>query len=244
VLARSEDGEALLGVRESGSGRSAALALDTTWEWVLAPSDPNGPAHHARFWRQLVLWLARRDGRPTDDVWVLSDRPRYLLADPDRPPRVEVTAGVGDEAAGPPQVTLTGPRGETAAVALRAAGSGDWRAVLRPAAPGSYRLRAAGQVGGAAKQAQATFAVEEQDLELASILADYEELRGIAEAGGGTFRPVGQLAGLLDELTSAARPAWEDVERRLAVASGRVFLAIVLGLLACEWALRRRWGLA
>jgi uncharacterized membrane protein len=242
VLARSEDGAPILGVREFAKGRSAALTVDTTWQWVFAPDDPNGPEHHARFWRQLVLWLAGRDGRPKEDLWVGTDRPRYLLADPDRPPQVEVRVGTRGAAA-PPKVMLTGPRGEAEAVALEAAGPGDWRAVLKPAAPGSYKLAAEAEVGGARKGAEATFAVEEQDLELATVLADHDALRRIAEAGGGTFRPVGELTRLLEELESASQPAWQPVERRVALAANRVFLVVFLGLLAAEWVLRRRWGL-
>lgn len=246
VLAESGDGAPLLAVRELGAGRSAALAVDTTWLWVLAPEDPAGPEHHARFWRHLVLWLAGRDGRPEGELWITAGRARYVVTDPGRPAHVEVRAGVGGASAGRPEVTLAGPGGGERDVPLSEAGSDLWRSVLRVSVPGSYTLRAEAEVDGAAKTAETTFEVTERDLELAEILADHEALREIAEAGGGTFRTLDGLPELLDELASegTAEPAFETVARRAEPTSEPLFVAAFLGLLAAEWVLRRHWGLA
>ena len=43
---------------------------------------------HKRFWRQIVLWLARRDQTAEGDVWVRLDNTRFFPGD-----RVEFTAG-------------------------------------------------------------------------------------------------------------------------------------------------------
>lgn len=246
VLAESGDGAPLLAVRELGAGRSAALAVDTTWLWVLAPEEPAGPEHHARFWRHLVLWLAGRDGRPEGELWITAGRARYVVTDPGRPAHVEVRAGVGGASAGRPEVTLAGPGGGERDVPLSEAGSDLWRSVLRVSVPGSYTLRAEAEVDGAAKTAETTFEVTERDLELAEILADHEALREIAEAGGGTFRTLDGLPELLDELASegTAEPAFETVARRAEPTSEPLFVAAFLGLLAAEWVLRRHWGLA
>jgi hypothetical protein len=63
----------LLAVQKFGKGRSAALAVDTTWQWFRGgpPRRPEDAEKegvlsasreaHLRFWRQLILWLAQQD---------------------------------------------------------------------------------------------------------------------------------------------------------------------------------------
>jgi uncharacterized membrane protein len=300
LLAESDGGKAILAVREHARGRAAGLTIDTTWQWVLA-SDAAGQGGrppvagaevHRRFWRQLVLWLAGRDGRPREDFWILTDRPRYSIADRARPPVAEVTVHAPAGAA--PRVRVAGPavvpgvsgeggmptqplRGHVlregdsmpserraghatrvdqgapgslgtsgpaeADIKVESAGAGEWRGSVGLGKPGEYTLSAAAEIGGAAKHAETLVSVEEQDFELAEILADHENLRRIAQAGGGMFREITGLRDLMADLAANLPPSYREIERRLPLAEGRVFLGIVVGLLAAEWALRRRWGL-
>jgi hypothetical protein len=231
----------LLAVRDTGVFRTAAFTADSTWLWVLSASDPQGPDRHARFWRGLVLWAARRDeaapGRA--DLAVLTDRLRYHLADPDRAPAVRAT--VYARAAGDvPRLRLTVPGGLVRDVALVAAGPGEWHADLLAAHPGAYRLEAEATVAGRPQTAETEFVVLQQDFEMTTLLADHEALRRTAEAGGGTFRTMDDLATLLKELAQADMQVFEPVERRRPLASGRVFLALVVALLSADWLLRRR----
>lgn len=246
VLAASEAGKPLLAVRDLGRSRSAVLAVETTWLWVLAPEDPAGPEHHARFWRHLVLWLAGREDGPKGDLWVAADRARYVAPGPDRPVHVEVRAGVGGKDASRLAVGLTGPDGAKRDVVLSEAGPGLWRRVLRLSEPGSYTLRAEARVDGGDRTAETTFELEVRDPELADVLADHDALRQIARVGGGTFRTLDDLPALLDDLASAAasEPESEPVMQRAEVTSTPLFVAAFLALLACEWVLRRHWGLA
>ena len=57
VLAESENGKPLLVAQNFGNGRVMAFAGWSTWRWWL---DGFQEAHQ-RFWRQVVLWLARKD---------------------------------------------------------------------------------------------------------------------------------------------------------------------------------------
>jgi hypothetical protein len=247
LLAESDGGKAILAVREHARGRAAGLTIDTTWQWVLAPDAAGqggrprvaGAEVHRRFWRQLVLWLAGRDGRPREDFWILTDRSRYSIADRARPPVAEVTVHAPAGAA--PRVRVAGPA--EADIKVESAGAGEWRGSVGLGKPGEYTLSAAAETGGAAKHAETLVSVEEQDFELAEILADHENLRRIARAGGGTFREITGLRDLMADLAANLPPSYREIERRLPLAEGRVFLGIVVGLLAAEWALRRRWGL-
>jgi len=234
LLAAAADGTPLLAVRDNGTFRSASLTADSTWLWVLSSADPEGPARHADLWRRLVLWAARRDERPGADLAVLTDRTRYLLADADRPADVEVRVYArGAEA--PPRVRATAPDGRTEDVPLAPVGENEWRAVLRAGAAGTWRLRA--EAGSLA--ADAEFLIELQDFELAALLADHEALRALAEAGGGTFSPLDRLGPLLRELAAGGAEVSEPAERRAPLASGRIYLALVLALLSADWLLRR-----
>jgi uncharacterized membrane protein len=247
LMAESADGKPLLAVREFGAGRAAAFMADTTWQWAMAPTETRGSDIHRRFWRQLVLWLAGRDARPRMDSWVTTDRPMYVLSDPDNPPVAEVTAHL------PPEVTAVGPaevvlrlddghdpsRGHDQSLQLASVGGGDWRALLPLCHAGVGTI-----IAGAGKGtivARTEFGVIEQNFEYADVLADGAAMERLAEAGGGTFKRVADLPALLADLTKTLQPQYEPKERSLPLAEGRVFLALVLALLAGEWLLRRRW---
>jgi len=245
LLAAAPEGQALLAVRDTGSARTAAFTADSTWLWVLSAADPQGPDRHARFWRGLVLWAARRDDASSGraDLAVLTDRLRYHLADPDHVPAVRATvySRAADDV---PRLRLTVPAGLVRDVALVAAGPGEWHADLLAAHPGAYRLEAEATVAGEKKTADTEFVVLQQDFEMTTLLADHDALRRIAEAGGGTFRTIDDLANLLKELAQADMQVFEPVERRRPLASGRIFLALVIALLSADWLLRRRWLVA
>ncbi len=274
LAAAPDPGEpGLLAVRDTGVFRTAAFTADSTWLWVLSAADPQGPDRHARFWRGLVLWAARRDqaapGRA--DLAVLTDRLRYHLADPDPGPERSgglpaVRATVYARAAGDvPRLRLTAPDGRTRDLALTPVREGEWQAEFQADAPGTWRLRAEipspampsavqseirnftrrslGEGGPKSEilpAAQTEFVVFEQDLEMTTLLADHEALRRTAEAGGGTFRTIDGLGDLLKELAGAEMQVFEPVERRWPLASGRIFLALVIALLSADWLLRRR----
>jgi len=242
LLAESPDGKPLLAVREFAHSRVAALTVDTTWQWILAPAGSGGADFHRRFWRQLILWLAGRDGRPHDDFWVMTDRPRYMLVAAGL--EAEVTVHVRrSQSTEPPSLRLTLPDGSDRPVPLTPAAGGDWQAAVPLQEPGAYALAAEADVGGELKWARALFVVEQQNFEMANLLADSETLERIAKTSGGTVRSIDGLAALLAELAEGLPQPFEPVQRRLPLV-GRVFLAAVLAFLAAEWFLRRRWGMA
>jgi hypothetical protein len=264
LLAQTPDGRTLLAIREFARGRVATLTPDATWQWILMADSPRGQDQHRRFWRQLVLWLAGRDARPQAAFWVATDRPRYMIMDADNPPVAEVT--VRAPAGVVPRLRMTGqrqanvelspasnvvtspPRYGGASIASNSAASPapqvDWRGTIPLTQAGAFTLTAEADGKGAAQRAETVFSVEEQNLELADILADPEALRRIAEAGGGTFRQVDDLRTLLTTLAAEIKPRYEPAPERQPLAEGRAFLGVVLGLLALDWALRRKWRVA
>ena len=72
VLAvRGGSNDPLLVSQDYGKGRTLAFGGDTTcaWHQIAYPNVEEGIALHARFWRQVVLWLAKQD-EAEGSVWV------------------------------------------------------------------------------------------------------------------------------------------------------------------------------
>ena len=68
VLAEADDAQRhpLLVAGQAGDGRTLAFAGDSTWHWPM-----RGFADaHRRFWRQCVLWLAKKDEQTAGRVWI------------------------------------------------------------------------------------------------------------------------------------------------------------------------------
>ena len=74
----------LLVAQNYGGGRVMAFAGDSTWHWWMRGFE----AAHKRFWRQIVLWLARKDQTQEGNVWVRLEKRRFAPGE-----RVEFTAG-------------------------------------------------------------------------------------------------------------------------------------------------------
>ena len=68
VLAEADDVQQhpLLVAGQWGDGRVLAFAGDSTWRWQMQGF---GDAHR-RFWRQCVLWLAKKDLQTDGRVWI------------------------------------------------------------------------------------------------------------------------------------------------------------------------------
>jgi len=222
LLAAAPEGHALLAVRDTGSARTAAFTADSTWLWVLSASDPQGPDRHARFWRGLVLWAARRDdaapGRA--DLAVLTDRLRYHLADPDHAPAVRATvyARAADDV---PRLRLTAPDGLVRDVALVAAGPGEpVRRLVRPSLGEGGSL---GDLSGEAQRAKSE-GVWHADL-LAAHPGAYR-LEAEATVAGNKKTAQTEFVVLQQDLEMTTLLADHDALRRTAEAGGGTFRTI------------------
>ena len=58
---------------EFGRGRVLAFGADSTWLWQMHGFEKE----HKRFWRQVILWLVRRDDLVRGDVWVKLEQRRF-----------------------------------------------------------------------------------------------------------------------------------------------------------------------
>jgi len=269
-LGRRKDGAATVGqsasglpllVRQNyGQGRTAALALDMTYLWqqlgqAARPRTTEGIDAHARFWRQMMLWLAKQE-EAEGSVWVKPDARRIPVGG-----TLGFTVGVRGKTglelpAAKYEVAVSGPNAVAAEPVPTAPEKGLDRGTFTKAdAAGEYTVKVKGEAKDAdgttvTGEASARFLAYQDDTELLRPAADHEFLARVAAAGGGQAYLADELPKFLDALAgkpldaAAAKtrylPDWRSA--RLG-AFPPTLLMLFVGLLGAEWGLRRWWGM-
>lgn len=239
-LANTADGRPLLVGREYGTGRVAAFAADSTWRWVMQGAGEQ----HRRFWRQLVLWLARQDGTEADALWVRLGQRRIApgmtigcdagVTKPDGSAVADVEIdAIAVSPAGAPRPVRLPRRGDLFSGTLSDfTEPGDWKLVVKAARAGQPPL-----------ERSARFTVVRQDLELANPRSNPLLMRQLAEATSGGTRAPEELPEIFAEIRNQPA-AFETLEQWSYTPWDKwpsfLFLA---GLLIVEWILRKRFGL-
>jgi hypothetical protein len=241
TLAVTADGQPLLVAREYGAGRVLAFAADSTWRWAMRGAGDQ----HRRFWRQLVLWLARQDDAEQDSLWVRLAQRRISPGTP-----LDFDAGltkpdgsvVLDAAL---DGTLVAPDGQRRPIRIARRADGFSGVITECAEPGDWTLVVKATKPGepAAREKSARFTVFRQDLELANPRANPLLMRQLAEATSGGVRLPEELPAIFAEI--AARPAVLETREQWSYAPWDKWPMLVLlaGCLCGEWFLRKRWGL-
>ncbi len=248
LLATAPDDIPLLVAGEYGGGRVLAFSGDSTWHWWRQGESQL----HRRFWRQVVLWLARRDDLTRNDVWI--DLPQRRLP---AGSRVAFTTGVRTAMGDPVSAagwsaTLIDPQGRSTAVPLANKGEEFAGNVARLSTPGDYQIRVtANSEGGESLGSCVTnFEVMDQDVELNNPAADPDQMARLAsltrDSGGCVVAPE-QLAALLEDIQQNPPQMVEEVLTRWQLADTAwdawLVLLLLAALLGTEWYLRKRWGL-
>lgn len=249
ILLEGDNGQPLLVAGNYGAGRVLAFAGDSSWRWWSYGFEEE----YKRFWRQVILWLAFRDGRSNDNVWIDLPQRRFQ-------PRGQLvfTTGARDVAGKPmPEVellaTLRTPDGATTPVSLTQTPEYSRSQLDREliARPGIYAIQVEGRKAGQAiGQSEVEFVVFDQDREKANPAGDPQLLARIAaqtsEFGGKAIVPE-ELGSLLDQILADPPQLKTIVPRRWQLGStsldGAIFLLLFAGLMIAEWALRKKWGL-
>jgi hypothetical protein len=242
VLAESPDKEPLLVAGDYGNGRVLAFAGDSTWRWWMLGHE----AEHKRFWRQVILWLARKDETSEGAVWIKLAQRRFSPGS-----RVEFTAGAataqGEPITDAQFVThVLMPGGKQADVGLRREGTkGELSGTfLDTQAVGDYTIAVeATRNREAIGKARARFLVFEQDLELSNPAADVGALESLAAMTQGKTVAPEQLPKLLDEIKEGTKELEVETQSKDTLWDNWNFFLCFAGLLVVEWFLRKKWGL-
>ena len=246
VLAVGPDDVPLLVAYEYGRSRVLAFAGDTTWLWPLSGFD----REHARFWRQVVLWLTRKEEDTSGPVFVTVE-PRNVV--PGRPARLKFGAR---DAEGNPvpdarfTIEVTAPDGEVATLSPRAAGAGFPGQFRAEAAdtdlPGDYWVRVRATRDGSLLGPDATtrFVVDARDLELDNPAADRALLDELARTTGGSVVPPEELPAFFARWAEEPPAAVESaVLSRTPLYDQWWVPLLFVGLTGTEWFLRKKRGL-
>jgi hypothetical protein len=268
ILAKSTRGDPLVvGQLNVGNGRTLAFAGDTTWKWCRSLE---GMRLQARFWQQMILWLAKKE-ESDGNLLVLPDS-RRLAAGSRLGFRVKMRGKGGVEISPENtqvEVSVRQPDGVEVKAPV-ADQQGELRgSFLKTDAPGEYELIARGSgkdVDGSPLEnllpARARFFVYQDTAEMARQAADHAFLERLASAGGGKAYPAEGIKQYLRDLSSqplaqgGTKPRlWPDWRKAPptraahaqvgALMSSGILLCYVLfvACLCTEWLLRRMWGL-
>ncbi len=245
VLAEADDAQKhpLLIAGQAGEGRVLAFAGDSTWRWQMAGF---GEAHR-RFWRQIILWLAKKDEHTEGRVWIKLAGRRVM-----RGTNVEFKVGA-DSAQGVPvanaqfDVAMQTPEGRNEKV-LATKNSGGATATFRATTkPGDYRILVKAKDGAIdLGSAEARFVVPNQDLELDRPAAEptlMAQLADMTKPAGGAAMAAEELPDLLKRLAAKPPELKEEVTAKVTYWDTWPFFLAFVGLLGGEWYLRKRWGL-
>ncbi|HEY5311446.1 MAG TPA: glutamine amidotransferase [Pirellulales bacterium] len=240
VLATGPRGMPLLVAKDYGNGRVLAFAGDSTWRWWLR----GFAAVHKRFWRQTVLWLARKDQSAEGSVWVALEHRRFNPG-----ARVEFTVGARG-ADGEPitdatfDVSVEQPQGGRIEPRLRRQDNAWLGTFLDAQHSGDYVIRVqASTRGQTIGSSQARFLVFDQDLEMENPAADRGAMENLAAITSGKTVAPEMLGDLLEELKHSARNFEVETQVRETLWDTWPFFLTTIGLLIAEWFLRKRWGL-
>ncbi|MEW4455424.1 glutamine amidotransferase [Bremerella sp. JC817] len=247
TILETQNGQPLLVAGEYGLGRTLAFTADSTWLWVFAGKGDI----HKQFWRQIILWLAKKDGLETRDVWVQLGQRRYVPGAP-----IHFTAGANSQSGEPlkgvtMETTLISPDGSR--TPLRAVPADNILEGNFNASPqtGDYTIEVVAQQNGVTVgTGQGRFFVYDQDLELSDPSARPSQLAALSaitqDVGGRMWTPE-EFSQLLEEIKS--RPPETEVEVQTkwtwpeSTRDSWINLLLIVGLLGWEWYLRKRWSM-
>jgi nitrogen fixation protein FixH len=217
LLAQEKGGLPVLAVQNYGQGRVAGFTSGGSWYWQV--SRPASDEFHEKFWKQLIRWLAVG---AKQRLTVETDADVYARGKP-----VIVKATVCEKDLRPVSdaavvATLTNPAGNSEDVPMDWILSQDGVYQCRYLAPeeGTYTVSVKVQ-GWDLPPAKAGFEVSEPYIEYSNAGLKEDLLRGMAKMTGGRYFTVTEAPGLV-----------EAIARN------------VIGLMAAEWFVRRRRGLA
>lgn len=242
VLAESPDERPLLvAAPDIGAGRTLAFAGDTTWRWR---GSEEANEVHARFWRQLILWLSHHDEDTEAKIHVKLDKRRLAIGET-LSVHVKVENPDGTPVENPQlQAFVTTPKGTEVPLELFLQ-TDDYRGTfVNSDEAGDYSVTVVGTSQGKdLGRRTSKFLVYEEDTEMRQLAADHELLRGLAQVSGGSFESFENFPKFVRSLQEEdlnleiSQPVYESLWDRWE------FFALFLAVITAEWVLRKRRGL-
>lgn len=244
VLAEGPEKQRLLVSHFYGLGRVLAFAGDSTYRWRLAGFGEE----HKRFWRQIVLWLARMEDAMEGDCWITLDNVRLFPGETARF-QVFMKSTDGDVIRNfKALATVVKPDGSDENIVLideEGIPTGSFRSTEQS---GDYKIRIEAVVDNkqtepVSRTANARFMVYDSNLELDNPIAYPKLLDNISDLSGGRSIAPEQLPDLIQELYEKSNELIEPRETKQTLYDNWFVLSAFVLVLGIEWFLRKRLGL-
>lgn len=233
-------------IRRYGQGVTGLVNGDGLWKWDFFPEARELGNCYEDFWTQLIQWMASySEFLPGQD---------FSLKLPAIRGEVDVPLAAAISYRGPqptptPTLRITNPQGTQAltqpAPIPDPSGRPLWRASLTPDQPGTWTLKVLDPRTNASPTPEVLFTVPPPPTEQDDLSPDPQALEQVARATGGTTMLPADFTRFLTTTVQPAPPATRESGAvwQAAWTNAPTALAIAL-LLAAEWFLRRRNGLA
>ena len=242
----------LIAANRFGQGRVVVVMTNTIWRWRLgAKSWASEKSPYDTFWTQLMDWLIpkEQDKRNSNKIELFTERANYLLGER---PEVRAIVRLADENAKPPAslpLTMKTPDEKVFEYTMKAAvlpGSDGrqvpgYRIEVEPNVPGVFAAKSLVEISGAKIEGETRFVVTKPATEITGKPIDRELLQRVADSTGGKFFKIDET----DQWPKALHYK-EQQFARVQVAdlwNHPALLALIFGLLAADWVMRKRWNL-
>jgi hypothetical protein len=243
---RRRSRHALISAQSYGRGKVLALAFDQTWRWRYRVGD----TYHHRFWGQVLRWGAGDKLRAgSDALRIGTDK---LIYAPGEPVRVQARvlnddfSAVADARLRAQVTCVDGAQaGHSLPLTYRVDSNGIYEALVPPLAEaGRYRLEVVRSDRGRDDRVETGFLMvaARRPLEQGEVAATRETLDPLARLTQGRVVGPHRAGELIEAFGPGSRVVRERIERPL---WDRPWTFLVLaGLLAAEWIVRKKEGLA
>jgi len=263
VMEKNAKDRIVMAMTVAAKGRVVVFGGDSTFTWRENPDNPEVIRGYNHFWKNLIFWLAKQEDN-ANQVWIALDKRRMST---DAADTLGFTFGLrGKDGRELPDATFKAEVIGPGKHAVQFVGEKDHqRGSFRgPAEPGEYQLKIKGTAKDVFAENSARFVVAAEDIEMLRPAADHDTLMRIASDSEGRLHPLdeAELLQFLDELKTQVNresrqktvywPNWKHVPASDSLRDqlpglwnsfALVNLLLFVGLIGCEWLLRRQWGL-
>jgi len=241
LLLESDSGAPVLTEQRQGAGRVLFLGLNETWRWRLKA----GEREADRFWRQIVRYAAGEAYAAVQGPVALDvDR---VAIEPGMPVHVRARvrgAQFPPDSARSCELEILRDQKVISRRALDRIGTGRFAGEIRDLPEGDCHIqfRAKAADGADVAVTVPVHVAPTFEAEMRDVSGDPARLAKLARASGGQYLPIEHVDRLADRLNSLRETESQYLRRPLW--NSPYLYAFVLACLACEWALRKRLGLA
>lgn len=225
---------------ESGERRFAAAFGAGYWKWgFLSVGMGSSDELYLNFVRRVLRWLAASpESRP---LRITPDQDLYAAGEAVHFDARVLGADGRSISSAQVEMTLQGPDGSEK-ILLEVDPAGRYAGRFRPEAVGTYSYEGVAMVGADTLGADSgSFMVEAYNVEKETLTQNRALLEGIATASGGVYFPADSLAKLANAISAPPRLVTVGWSRRFFL-NWDVW-AVLIGLLALEWIIRKRRGM-